>query len=128
MTVTTTGLDGLTVDADATWLRVAVLNLLRNARAYNEREPVTFKVEARAEAGRVVLRFTDNGIGIPREAWESVFEAFHRLREARGRGAGGSGLGLALVRKVIEAHGGTVAVADSSPAGTTFRVELPLRS
>ncbi|MDX2015033.1 MAG: HAMP domain-containing sensor histidine kinase [Myxococcaceae bacterium] len=128
VTVTTTGLDGLTVDADATWLRVAVLNLLRNARAYNEREPVTFKVEARAEARRVVLRFTDNGIGIPREAWESVFEAFHRLREARGRGAGGSGLGLALVRKVVEAHGGTVAVADSSPAGTTFRVELPLRS
>ncbi|MCU0701396.1 MAG: HAMP domain-containing histidine kinase [Myxococcaceae bacterium] len=127
LTVTTAGLEGLTVDADATWLRIAVLNLLRNARTYNEREPVTFHVEARREGARVVLHFVDNGIGIPREAWESVFEAFHRLREARGRGAGGSGLGLALVRKVVEAHGGTVRVHESSPAGTTFRVDLPLR-
>jgi signal transduction histidine kinase len=122
------GLDGLEVDADPTWLRVAVLNLLRNARAYNERHPVTFSVVAQREGGRVVVDFTDNGVGIPPESWESVFEAFHRLRDGKGQGRGGSGLGLALVRSVVTAHRGTVRIAASSGEGTTFRVELPLKT
>ena len=121
------GLDDLEVNADPTWLRIAVLNLLRNARKYNERTPVTFDVVGRREGQLAVLEVTDNGIGIPRESWESVFEAFHRLRATRGRGGGGSGLGLALVRRVVEGHGGSVRVERSSSEGTTFRVELPGR-
>lgn len=121
------GLDDLEVNADPTWLRIAVLNLLRNARKYNERTPVTFDVVGRREGQLAVLEVTDNGIGIPRESWESVFEAFHRLRDTRGRGGGGSGLGLALVRRVVEGHGGSVRVERSSSEGTTFRVELPGR-
>jgi signal transduction histidine kinase len=124
----TEGLDDQVIAADPTWLRIAVLNLLRNARTYNERQPVTFSVVARADGGRVVVDFTDNGVGIPAGSWESVFEAFHRLRDGKGRGRGGSGLGLALVRTVVAAHGGSVCVAASSAAGTTFRVELPLRA
>jgi two-component system sensor histidine kinase SenX3 len=121
------GLDDLEVNADPTWLRIAVLNLLRNARKYNERTPVTFDVVGRREGQLAVLEVTDNGIGTPRESWESVFEAFHRLRATRGRGGGGSGLGLALVRRVVEGHGGSVRVERSSSEGTTFRVELPGR-
>lgn len=121
------GTTGLTLDADPTWMKVVFLNLLRNARKYNERTPVTFFVEAKREGGSVVIDVKDNGIGIERAQWESVFEAFHRLRDARGRGGGGSGLGLAVVRRVVEGHGGTVQVADSSSAGTTFRLVVPLR-
>lgn len=124
--VTVTGTGGLTASADPTWMKVAFLNLLRNARKYNERTPVTFDVTARAENGRAVIEVRDNGIGIPAEQWTSVFEAFHRLRDGRGRGGGGSGLGLALVKRVLEGHGGSVCVSASSPEGTTFTLTLPL--
>ncbi|MBL8922740.1 MAG: HAMP domain-containing histidine kinase [Myxococcaceae bacterium] len=123
--VKVTGAERLVVDADPTWMRVAFLNLLRNARKYNERTPVTFEVSVSAHQGRAVIEVRDNGIGIPEAQWESVFEAFHRLRDARGRGGGGSGLGLAVVRRVVEGHGGSVRVAASSPAGTVFRISLP---
>lgn len=125
--VTVQGTANLSLDADPTWMKVVFLNLLRNARKYNERSPVTFVVEAKREGGSVVIDVKDNGIGIERAQWESVFEAFHRLRDARGRGGGGSGLGLAVVRRVVEGHGGTVQVADSSGEGTTFRLVLPVR-
>lgn len=114
------------LDADPTWMKVAFLNLLRNARKYNERSPVTFDVQARWDAHRVVVDVRDNGIGLPVEAWSEVFEAFHRLRDGRGRGGGGSGLGLALVKRIVEGHRGTVRVSASSPEGTTFTLELPV--
>lgn len=124
---TVQGTSGLTLEADPTWMKVVFLNLLRNARKYNERTPVTFLVDAKRDGGSVVIDVKDNGIGIERAQWESVFEAFHRLRDARGRGGGGSGLGLAVVRRVVEGHGGTVQVVDSSGEGTTFRLVLPRR-
>lgn len=124
--LTVRGTEGLRLDADPTWMKVVFLNLVRNARKYNERTPVSFSVEARRENDSVVIDVKDNGIGIERAQWESVFEAFHRLRDSRGRGGGGSGLGLAVVRRVIEGHGGTVQVVDSSSEGTTFRLVLPL--
>jgi signal transduction histidine kinase len=122
--VTVTGTEGIVLDADPTWMKVAFLNLSRNARKYNERTPVEFCVSARTDGSSIVLDVRDNGIGIAPEQWSDVFEAFHRLRDGRGRGGGGSGLGLALVKRVIEGHGGSVAIVDSSPAGTTFRVRL----
>lgn len=124
--VRVTGTEGLVLVADPTWMKVVFLNLLRNARKYNERTPVTFDVHARRDGARVVIDVRDNGIGIPNEAWSEVFEAFHRLRDGRGRGGGGSGLGLALVKRVVEGHRGSVKIATSSPDGTTFTLEFPL--
>lgn len=123
--VSVTGTEGLVLDADPTWMKVAFLNLLRNARKYNERTPVTFDVHARRVGPRLIIDVRDNGVGLPVEAWSEVFEAFHRLRDGRGRGGGGSGLGLALVKRVVEGHRGTVRVSASSPDGTTFTLELP---
>lgn len=112
------------VSADAELMRVLVLNLLRNAWKYAQRRPVTFRVTGGVEAGTVVLRFTDNGPGIPQEAHERVFEAFHRLPTATH--TGGSGLGLALARRVAELHGGALRISGSSEAGTTFELRLPV--
>ncbi len=123
--VSVRGTEGLEVEADPSWMKVALLNLLRNAQKYNERTPVEFSVSATVEGARLVLEVRDNGIGIPREHWSDVFEAFFRVRDARGRGGGGSGLGLALVKRVVEGHGGTIEVKASSPEGTVFRVSLP---
>jgi signal transduction histidine kinase len=81
---------------------------------------------ARLEAGRVVLRFTDNGTGIAPDEWERVFTEFVRARNA---GAlGGFGLGLALCRRIVSLHDGSIRVADSSASGTTFEMMFPAAS
>jgi signal transduction histidine kinase len=118
---------GAQVEADGQLLRLLFTNLFRNAVAYGARRPVRLAVRARAADGRergLVVDVTDNGVGIPREAWEQVFGEFERLT-GHGPEAPGSGLGLALCRRIAALHGGALRVADSSPEGTTFRLHLP---
>ena len=110
---------------DAQLIRVLVLNLLRNAWKYGLRQPVQFKVSGHDEGAVAVLRFSDNGPGIPSAEQERVFEAFHRLPAGEGRAVGGSGLGLALARRIAGLHGGTLVISQSSGDGTTFELRLP---
>ncbi|GHG94063.1 HAMP domain-containing sensor histidine kinase [Comamonas sp. JC664] len=112
-----------TLHADGQLLRLLLSNLARNACAYNTRSPVRLRVEA-LDDGRV--RFSDNGVGIPRAQWERAFEEFVRL-PGQGVNAPGSGLGLALCRRIMRVHGGTLHVAASSPEGTTFELRFPTR-
>jgi signal transduction histidine kinase len=115
------GLSSLpTLNLDGELLKVLVLNLLRNAWKYGQRRPVRFEVQGLVEGGEVVLRFRDNGPGIPPEARERVFEAFHRLPTP----TRGAGLGLALARGIATLHGGTLRLAQSSPEGATFELRL----
>ncbi|CQD18346.1 integral membrane sensor signal transduction histidine kinase [Mycolicibacterium conceptionense] len=67
---------------------------------------------------------TDTGEGIPAEHLSHVFERFYRADSARDRDHGGSGIGLAIVKALVEAHGGQITVS-SSGAGTTFTIILP---
>lgn len=110
---------------DPLLLALLVRNLMRNAWKYGQRRPVRFSVRGRDEGATAVLEFSDNGPGIPRAAWESVFTPFHRLAGEDGRSAGGAGLGLALARRVAELHGGTLRITASSSEGTTFTLRLP---
>lgn len=107
--------------ADAAQLERAFANLLENAIRHGGRQPVS--VRARALHNRVVVRVVDRGPGIPRAEQERIFEPFHR---ADGAVAGGAGLGLAIVRGLIEANGGTVAVESLPGQGASFVVALPL--
>jgi two-component system sensor histidine kinase SenX3 len=72
-----------------------------------------------------VVRVSDNGVGIPRESWEAVFEEFRRLRNQTLPAKGGSGLGLAICRRIMTLHGGAIRVAASGPEGTTFELTFP---
>lgn len=108
------------LEADPELMRILFLNLLRNAWKYAARAPVKVRF---AVAGAAV-RVTDNGIGIPREQWERIFDAFHRVKDGRAPARGGSGLGLALCRRIAALHGGTVRVEQSSDEGTTMLVTL----
>lgn len=75
--------------------------------------------------GSVVIEVTDTGSGIPAEDLPHVFDRFWRAEKSRNRRTGGSGLGLAIVRKLVEAHGGTVNARSTEGTGSTFVLRLP---
>jgi len=118
--------EGLCVDADPDRLAQAVSNLLTNAAKYSE--PGTpIAVRARATEGRVRLAVLDQGMGIAPEMIERVFELFVQQPQTLARSGGGLGLGLAIVRNLVEMHGGRVTVASEGEGrGSEFAVELPL--
>ena len=77
------------------------------------------------DGGDVVLRVDDDGPGIAVADRERVLERFVRLDEARSRQRGGAGLGLAIVRGVVETHGGRIVVGEADGGGARFDVVLP---
>jgi signal transduction histidine kinase len=100
-------------------------NLIYNAVQYsNPGSNVT--VHLRIAGDVAIIRFIDRGIGIPAEFIDQVLLEFVRAPNAKRHAAEGTGLGLAIAKEVIEAHGGTIAVASVEGEGTTFTVTLPL--
>jgi two-component system sensor histidine kinase SenX3 len=121
------GTHGITVQGDEDLLVTALRNLLENAVAYSpERTRVVVSTRL---AGRdaAEISVTDQGIGIPEQDLERIFERFYRVDPARSRATGGTGLGLAIVKHVMAAHGGKVIVWSEEGAGSTFMLRLPLR-
>jgi signal transduction histidine kinase len=116
-------LPDVTLDADA--VGQALANLVDNAIKYSGDERV-LTVEARRDAGWLALSVADRGIGIPPAEHRRVFEKFYRVGRSETQGRRGSGVGLALVRHVVEAHGGTVEVESAPGRGSRFTVRLPL--
>jgi signal transduction histidine kinase len=111
------------VDADPDALERVLTNLISNAIKYSPTGS-TVCVGARAAAEGVVIEVADAGRGIPAESLSRVFEPYYRVPDAAGA-ARGTGIGLAVVKALVEAHGGTVHV-DSAPAlGTRVTVVLP---
>jgi PAS domain S-box-containing protein len=112
--------------ADATRLAQVVSNLLNNAAKYTPHGG-RIALSTRREGDRVVISVADTGIGIAREALPEVFEMFTQVGRTRDRSQGGLGIGLALVRRLVELHGGRVtAVSPGEGEGSTFTVRLPL--
>jgi signal transduction histidine kinase len=111
------------VDVDRDVVVGAVLNLLANAAKYGAGRPVEVEVGAGADAVWVAVR--DHGPGIPPAEQARIFREFYRAPEAYRSGVEGTGLGLALVKRHIEALGGTVEVASRLGEGATFTIRLP---
>ena len=84
-------------------------------------------VRARADHAGVTLSVSDTGIGIPAAQLESIFEIFTRLRRANGPADDGLGVGLAVVREVVQSHGGSVRATSPGPGqGSTLTIWLPV--
>lgn len=129
------------VTANAEAMHIMVRNLLDNAMQYTPAGGL-ITVDATPEGSRpptasnapalgdqtsgVSIRVTDTGAGISAEHLPHIFERFYRVDKARSRRQGGAGLGLALVRSIVEAHGGGISVKSTVGQGTTFTVRLPL--
>jgi two-component system sensor histidine kinase KdpD len=108
--------------ADAAQLERVFANLIENALRYSGDQPV--RVSVRQVGGRLVVRVTDRGPGIPDSEQQRVFEPFYRGSDAH-RGPG-SGLGLAIAKGFVEANGGTIAVESLPGQGTSLVVTFPL--
>ncbi|AZZ48215.1 sensor histidine kinase [Rathayibacter rathayi] len=102
----------------------ALHNLLANAIQYS---PAGSRVGIgiRSTGGVVEIAVTDQGIGIPEEDLDRVFERFYRVDQARSRHTGGTGLGLSIVKHAVQNHGGDVRVWSKPGRGSTFTIRLP---
>jgi len=100
----------------------ALQNLLRNAMRYCEKR---IQIGVQVCAGGCEIWVDDDGIGIPDDERERIFEPFYRLDRSRDRATGGFGLGLAISRRALEAQGGTLTVQASPLGGARFRLWLP---
>jgi PAS domain S-box-containing protein len=117
--------DGLpVVSGDPTMLRQLFANLIDNALAYSRPgvPPEITLSSAAEENGCVTIRVSDNGVGIPEEHRDKIFNLFQRLDG--GDEYPGTGIGLAIVKKAAELHGGSVSVESVVGKGTTFSVTL----
>jgi two-component system sensor histidine kinase BaeS len=113
------------VDADPVRARQIVHNLVGNAVRHTPAGGAV-RVVARRAGDDVEVTVADSGEGIPPEHLPHVFERFYRADRSRSRATGGAGIGLAVVRQLVEAHGGRVAVESTPGQGTTMRFTLPI--
>nr|MBA3464980.1 response regulator [Deltaproteobacteria bacterium] len=116
---------GLYVQADPVRLAQVVANLLTNAAKYTERGG-KIEIAAAREGDHIAIRVKDNGVGIAAEVLPNVFDTFYQSRQSIDRAQGGLGLGLAIVRMLVDLHGGKVAAMSEGPGkGSEFTVWLP---
>jgi signal transduction histidine kinase len=107
--------------ADPELLKTCLLNLVLNAFEAMP-DGGRLRLAARLEAGQLLLLVSDTGVGLTADAVAHALEPYFSTKEA------GVGLGLALVRRIVEGHGGTIALDSTPGRGTTVRLRLPIRA
>jgi CheY-like chemotaxis protein len=120
-----TGAQPILLDGDPTRLSQVIFNLLNNASAYTP-EGGRIQVALRRDGDEVLLTVRDNGVGMSPDTIRQAFELFARGTSPEHAGSGGLGVGLALVRRLVELHGGSVSAHSEGPGrGTEVTVRLP---
>ncbi len=134
--------ESLVIHGDARYLEEAFNNIINNAIKYTPSRKMTTDVRGSrdgdgiiivsvernpADSKSILVKISDNGIGIPQEALPDIFKKFRRAENARNMYADGSGLGLFIVKEIIDGHGGTISAESEVGKGTTFFVSLPIQ-
>jgi PAS domain S-box-containing protein len=118
--------DGATIQADEHDMTRVLLNLLENAIRYTSSGGRVVVQTAIVEETDVLIRVSDNGVGIPEEDLPQIFNRFYRATNARNIEPMGTGLGLSIVRKIVDNHHGRIEVGSTPGKGTEFTVYLPI--
>ena len=113
------------ISGDKNHLTNAVCNLVDNAIKYSEKSPL-IKIQTENKDGDLIFTISDNGIGMDKKYQEKVFEKFFRVPTGDQHDVKGFGLGLAYVKKIVELHGGTIALESEKGKGSVFTITLPL--
>ena len=115
----------LSIKANPQQMKELLSNLVSNAVKYN-RPGGQVWVNIREKDGNMVARVRDNGVGIPQESLDRIFERFYRVDKGRSRKQGGTGLGLSIVKHIVNFYHGTIRVTSQLDEGTEFVVTIPL--
>lgn len=113
------------VRCDAEALQQALYNLMNNAMKYTG-DGKNIQVSARQQDGEAIISVKDFGIGIAPDQQDKIFAEFYRVDDPQVRETGGSGLGLAVVKHIVEAHGGRITVQSQLRQGSTFSIHIPI--
>ncbi|MGL5692684.1 MAG: sensor histidine kinase, partial [Peptostreptococcaceae bacterium] len=99
-------------------------NLITNAIKYTEKNG-KIRINAYKENEFIKISVEDNGIGIPKEDLNYIFERFYRVDKSRNKETGGIGVGLTIVKAIVNEHGGEIDVISEAKVGTKFIIILP---
>ena len=102
-----------------------LINMVSNAIKYT-RDGGKVKITAGAKDGKVWCSVRDNGIGIPKQDVDRVFDRFYRVDKARCRESGGTGLGLSIANEIVSRHNGNIQLESKAGRGTVITVALPV--
>lgn len=115
----------LKIDVDK--MRRVCLNILGNSKKYMDKEKGLIHITMRkqTDTNSIIISILDNGIGIPKEQLNKIFDKFYRVDASRNTSKGGSGLGLAICRQIVEGHKGKIWASDPETEGTLIHIQLP---
>ncbi len=117
--------DGGNILGDVDRLEQVLVNIVGNAIKYTK-DGGRIKVTLEKDASFCYIKVKDNGIGIPKEDSDRIFERFYRVDKARSRSMGGTGLGLAIAKEIVDAHGGKISLESRENKGTEVTIALPI--
>ena len=113
------------VNTDNKWIVFILNQIIQNSIKYRKKEKSIIEIYANQGKENVILYVKDNGIGIPEEDIERIFERFYRVDKARSRSVGGTGLGLAITKHMVKALNGNIRVESELGVGSKFIIVLP---
>ncbi|NSL50501.1 sensor histidine kinase [Calidifontibacillus erzurumensis] len=113
----------ISVSVDAVRFSQVISNLLDNALKHSPAN-TTVTVEVKQNKTGTTITISDEGEGIPEEDLPNIWDRLYRVEKSRSRSTGGSGIGLAIVKKIVESHGGEISIKSIVNKGTTFTIHL----
>jgi signal transduction histidine kinase len=119
------GGQGPVIRIDRSRVRKVLANVIDNAMKYSSEGAKPVQVRIEADADEVRVHIEDRGVGIPESELPKIFEPFYRVDRSRSRETGGYGLGLSLCKRIMEAHGGSIAIASREGEGTEVTLAFP---
>jgi two-component system sensor histidine kinase VicK len=116
--------DALFVEVDEDKITQVLYNIISNAMKYSpEGGTITFRTKEMED--KITISISDEGVGIPKDNLDKIFDRFYRVDKARTRKLGGTGLGLAIAKEMVNAHGGRIWADSVEGKGTTIFFTLP---